>query len=86
VASYRVEVKRKAIKELAKLHHDIGGRILVAIEALTASPRPKHVHKLVGSENSYRLRIGDYRIIYQVDDEIRLIVISRIAHRRAAYR
>jgi mRNA-degrading endonuclease RelE of RelBE toxin-antitoxin system len=69
VASYRVEVKRKAYKELMHVQPDIGREILISIEALGTNPRPRQSHKLAESESSYRLRVRDYRVNYRVDDE-----------------
>ena len=65
---------------------DIGRGILISVEALGTNPRPRQSHKLAESESSYRLRVGDYRVIYQVDDEAKLVTVFRIAHRREAYR
>lgn len=86
MAKYRLEVKEKAVKELAKVRPDIGMRLLQSMETLTSDPRPRQSHKLSGSENSYRLRVGDYRVLYQVDDDTGLVTIFKIGHRREVYR
>ena len=86
MAPYQLEVKRKATRELARVRPDIGRRLLQSIESLASNPRPRQSHKLSESENSYRLRVGDYRVLYQVDDEARLITIFKVGHRREAYR
>ena len=86
MAQYRLEVKRKAIKELAKVHPDAGLKLLTSIESLASAPRPRQSHKLSGSMNSYRLRVGDYRVLYQIDDDSKLITIYKIGHRRDVYR
>jgi len=83
---YRVEVKDRAIKELAKLQADIGRRVLNSLEALAVNPRPMQSRKLVETASSYRLRVGDYRVLYQVDDKGKIITVFRIAHRREVYR
>ena len=86
MATYEIEVKQKAFKELGRIHPVIGRRILTAIETLKENPRPRNTHKLAESENSYRIRVGDYRVIYYIDDQVRLVTVFRIAHRREAYR
>ena len=77
MAKYRLEVKNNAIKELSKIHPTIGMKLLNSIENLAVSPRPRQSHKLTGSMNCYRLRVGDYRILYQIDDKDELIIQSR---------
>ena len=86
MAPYQLEVKKKAVKELARVRPDIGIRLLQSIEHLVSEPRPRQSHKLSGSEDSYRLRVGDYRVLYQVDDEAMLVTIFKIGHRREVYR
>ncbi len=86
MAKYRLEVKEKAVKELARVRSDIGMRLLQSMDSLASDPRPRQSHKLSGSENSYRLRVGDYRVLYQVDDDTRLVTIFRVGHRREVYR
>ncbi len=83
---YRVEVKDHAIKELAKLQPDIGRKILDSIESLASNPRPRQSIKLRESASSYRLRVGDYRVIYQIDDSEKLVMIFKVGHRREVYR
>jgi len=86
VARYQLEVKRRAVKELSRVRPDIGIRLLQYIESLASDPRPRQSRKLSESENSYRLRVGDYRVLYQVDDEARLVTIFKVGHRREIYR
>jgi len=86
VAKYRLEVKERAVKELTRVRPEIGKRLLQSVESLSSDPRPRQSHKLSGSENSYRLRVGDYRVLYQVDDEAMLVTIFKIGHRREVYR
>ncbi|MBI4284997.1 MAG: type II toxin-antitoxin system RelE/ParE family toxin [Chloroflexi bacterium] len=86
MAQYRLEVKRRAVKELSRISPDIGMRLLQSIESLASDPRPRQSHKLSESESSYRLRVGDYRVLYQVDDEARSVIIFRVGHRREVYR
>jgi mRNA interferase RelE/StbE len=60
-------------------------RINAAIDRLSTDPRPEGAVKLAG-RNDFRIRVGDYRIVYAVDDDERLVIIARIAHRREVYR
>ena len=86
MAEYRIEVKRSANRELEDLELRLASRILAAIEPLSSQPRPRQSRKLVGSECSYRLRVGNYRVLYQIDDTKRLIIVVAIGHRREVYR
>jgi mRNA interferase RelE/StbE len=83
---YRIEVKERAIKELTKIQPDIGRRILRSIENLGSNPRPIQSHKLSESDSSYRLKVGDYRVLYQVSDSDKTITIFKVGHRREVYR
>ena len=84
--AYRIEFKPSAGKELSGLPKNIQKRIAAKIDALADNPRPREVEKLEGSEHRYRIRVGDYRIIYEVRDEVLLILVVRIGHRREVYR
>jgi mRNA interferase RelE/StbE len=61
-------------------------RLLLRIEVLAAEPLPRQSVKMTGAEHLYRLRVGDYRIIYGVDHEARLVTVHHIRHRREAHR
>ena len=82
---YTVEIKRSAEKEMdrlpAKSHKNVSNRIL----ALEDNPRPPGSIKLQGGD-AYRLRIGDYRVLYTIDDEAKRVFVYSVAHRREAYR
>ncbi|MFN7940544.1 MAG: type II toxin-antitoxin system RelE/ParE family toxin [Thermoanaerobaculia bacterium] len=87
MAVYRLELRRSAAKELDRIEPLAVRRKLVArIRALGQEPRPPGVEKLAGQERSYRLRQGDYRIVYEVDDPARLVTIAKVGHRREVYR
>jgi mRNA interferase RelE/StbE len=86
VATYRIEVTSKTVKEIARLEQDIGMKILQSVENLALNPRPGNSRKLFGSESSYRIRVRDYRVIYRVDDHMKQVTVYRVAHRREAYR
>ena len=71
---------------MRKLSAENCDRILVRIEALATEPLPTQAVKLKGSEGLYRIRVGDYRVIYEVDAEARSVLIHYVRHRREAYR
>lgn len=83
---YRVVVPRRVVKMIQRLPQPVQQRIRVAIELIAADPRPPKAVALRGFDNVLRIRVGDYRIVYEVDDEIRLIAIVYAGHRRDAYR
>jgi mRNA interferase RelE/StbE len=82
--AYTVEVELKAAKELAKIQKPNRARIFAKIKDLAVEPRPDGVVKLSGL-NAYRLRVGDYRIVYTIEDSIRIVSIIRISHRSNVY-
>lgn len=86
MASYQVELAKSAVKDLRKIDGAAIPRILQAIEDLANEPRPAGSKKLVGSKNSYRIRIGTYRVIYRVKDQMLLIDVIRVRKRSDAYR
>ena len=83
---YRVLLERAAEKDLARLSSDIHDRIIVTIRALATNPRPPGCRKLAGSKHDWRIRVGDYRVLYEIADAIRIVRIYRVRHRREAYR
>ncbi len=87
MASYEVKLSSSARKELASLgtKHD-RGQIVAALQGLASNPRPVGSVKLAGSDRTYRIRIGDYRVIYEVLDAVLLVDVIRIGHRRDVYR
>ncbi len=84
--SYKIEWKRSAIKELKKLPKETISKILAAVENLSSNPLPNRTTKLVGSQQSFRIRIGDYRVVYNIFSKNLSIEIVRIKHRRNIYR
>ncbi len=86
MVSYDVNFARSARKELEKLPADRAFRILDRIEKLAENPRPAGCRKLRNRRDMWRLRIGDYRVVYSIDDRRRIIDISAVRHRRDAYR
>lgn len=85
MASYSVEIKRSAAKELEQLPPKDRTRIVARIRALAGNPRPPGCEKLSGQER-YRVRQGNYRILYEIDDAVVRVIVVRIAHRRDVYR
>lgn len=83
---YAIRFKKSAAKELRGLDLDLQLRISEAIDCLSLEPRPEGVVKLKGSDNFYRIRIGDYRVVYTINDEDRIVRIMRVRHRRDVYR
>lgn len=86
MASYKIEWKNSAYKELQKLPRTIIARVVAAVSELSNDPFPHGVKKLVGSEFSYRIRVGDYRVVYEVFEGRLVIEIVRIRHRKDVYR
>lgn len=84
--SYDVQIEDIALKELQSLPKPFPARVLKKIESLSDNPRPSGVTKLSGFSTLYRVRSGDYRIIYSIDDIAEKVVILRIRHRKDVYR
>ena len=74
-----------AVRAFRRLRGAVCDRIETAIDGLAADPRPRGAAKLAGRDD-FRVRVGDYRIVYAVDDTERLVLVARIAHRREVYR
>jgi mRNA interferase RelE/StbE len=85
MVSYNIEWKHSAARELRKLPREAVLRILQAVEQLATEPYPHGVRKLVGSEHTYRIRVGDYRVVYNVVSSTLIIQIIRVGHRRDIY-
>jgi mRNA interferase RelE/StbE len=83
---YSVFVRPGAIRDLKGLSPENHARVEKAIARLQMNPRPAGAKKLVGYEDEWRVRIGNYRILYRVDDGSHQVTIARVAHRREAYR
>lgn len=83
---YRVVLRRSASRDLVDLPHLVRGRVSRAVGALADDPRPRGARLLAGADRIWRIRVGDYRILYRIDgEEVRVLVI-RILHRSKAYR
>ena len=86
MASYNLEVTKSAQKDIRKLPRTIIRRVNNKIQNLRLVPRPADCEKLSGSKSSYRVRVGDYRIIYTIYDAKIIVSIIRVAHRKDVYR
>jgi mRNA interferase RelE/StbE len=85
VPEYQLALKASAEKELLRLPDPIATRILAKIKGLAEDPRPHGCKKLAGGADEWRIRVGDYRAIYTIDDERKKAVVTRVAHRREVY-
>lgn len=83
---YSIVIARRANRTIHKLPKDSVQRVAAKIDELTDNPRPSGCRKLRVEADRYRIRVGDYRILYSIDDERRNVLIHRIVHRREAYR
>ena len=83
---WRVFIHRKAEKTLKRLHGDILDRTRRAIRLLESDPRPAGYKKMVGFEDLYRIRVGDWRIIYTIEDDKLIILVLQVAVRSGMYR
>jgi mRNA interferase RelE/StbE len=86
VSRYRVEVARRALKAIAQLPRKDQLRVRAAIDLLADNPRPPGCVALAGEPHAYRVRTGDYRIVYEVFDDRLLVQVVRAGHRRDIYR
>ncbi|MEM0951730.1 MAG: type II toxin-antitoxin system RelE/ParE family toxin [Cyanobacteria bacterium P01_H01_bin.74] len=84
--AYQIALTSKALKQLKKLGKSKENLFRPILEALAKNPRPPGATKLKGSENEYRVRVGDYRIVYSVQDAMLLVTVIKVAHRREVYR
>jgi len=83
--NYKIFIQRSAQKELADLQSGFYDKMKNAIRELSAEPRPEGCRKLAG-RNGWRIRVGNYRVIYEIDDSNRTVIILHIGHRRDIYR
>ena len=83
---YEVYIEKAAENDLKRLPTNTFQRIIPHIRALAENPRPSSCRKLSGSKDDWRIRIGDYRVLYEVDEKAKAVRIMRVRHRREAYR
>ena len=83
--SYEIVFARSARKELQALSHTVAERVLDKVELLALNPRPSGCKKLRGHSILWRIRVGEYRVIYSIDDNNRVVDVSVVRHRSEAY-
>lgn len=83
--SYLIEISPAAVRQLRKRDRPAQRRIQAAIELLATEPRPSGATKLVGGDGEWRVRTGDYRIVYEVHDGVLLVLVIAVGHRREIY-
>lgn len=84
--AYRIEFAPAAVRQLRKLDPQARRRIQAAVELLATDPRPSGAKKLVGGEGEWRVRTGDYRVVYEIQDDAHVVLVLAVAHRRDVYR
>ena len=84
--AYTIELSRDAERQLERFPPPLHLRVSAAIDALRTDPRPRGVRKLTGFANRWRIRVGDYRILYEIHDAQLLIIIIEAGHRSSIYR
>jgi len=84
--TYTLKFRPKATRQFRKLPQEIQDRLEPHIEALKQDPRPPGAEKITGSKDTYRLRVGNYRVIYEVYDTYLLVSVILLGHRREIYR
>ena len=83
---YQIEIKASAKKELARLPRSIAEKVVERIKWLADNPRPDGCKKLRGEDSVYRIRVGDYRVVYSIVDQCLIVEVIRIRHRREVYK
>jgi mRNA interferase RelE/StbE len=84
--AYVIRITQHAARSFRKLPRDVQIRLYTAIEPLKDNPRPSGSEKLKGSNDTYRIRVGDYRILYEIRDKELIVFIMEAGHRREVYR
>jgi mRNA interferase RelE/StbE len=85
LSDYSVEIKPSARKELEALPNNALARTVHKIESLAHAPRPAGCKKLKGYKDHWRVRVGEWRVVYIIDDAAKLVSVTRVAHRREVY-
>ena len=84
--AYAVHIAPAAVRGLAKLSEQAKRRVASVIDSLAANPRPPGAKKLAGKENFWRVRVGDYRVIYTIEDRRLVVLVVKVGHRGEVYR
>jgi mRNA interferase RelE/StbE len=83
---YELIIKPSAERSLDRLPRPVRERIVNSMRKLRNEPRPAAALKLQGEDNLYRLRVGSYRVVYEIHDNVLLVLVLRVAHRKDVYR
>jgi mRNA interferase RelE/StbE len=83
---YQVLISKTARKQLQELPKAIANNISQKIDTLSKDPRPEGCKKLQGSQDDYRVRVGDYRIVYRIENKMLIVEVIRIGHRKDVYK
>lgn len=83
---YTIEFKSSVEKDFRKIPRTQQLKIWSSIQSLKSDPRPKNSRKLVGTDSDYRIRVGDYRVIYRIEDDHKIVIIFAVDHRKDIYR
>jgi len=83
---HQILIEKHAEKDLNSLPRDVFNLIVKRIVSLKDNPWPTGVRKIIGSKNDWRIRVGDYRVIYEIDDKSRVVKVFRVKHRKEVYR
>jgi mRNA interferase RelE/StbE len=83
---YEVYIEKTAENDIKRLPTTTFHRIISQIRALAENPKPSGCRKLTGSKNDWRIRIRDYRVLYEIDDRMKVVRVMRVRHRREVYR
>lgn len=83
---YQVKIRSSAERDIKRLDEMWQRRIIKEILLLSSDPRPINSKKLVGTDLGWRLKVGDYRVVYEIDDKNKTVIIYRVKHRKEAYR
>ena len=84
--AYRVVVEDGAARAIRRLGRDAQRQVVAKLERLADNPRPPGSKKLEGTEDLYRVRVGDHRIVYRIEEQVLLVLVVRVAHRSDVYR
>jgi mRNA interferase RelE/StbE len=83
---YQLIIERTAEKDMSRLSDEVHDRVAGAISRLAVNPRPHGAKKLAGKDAGWRIRVGDYRVLYDIAETVRIVRVFRVRHRREAYR
>ena len=86
MASFDLQWRKSTSKDLRRIPRDAVSRIIAEVEKLAEEPLPRGSEKLSGSERTYRIRVGDYRVVYELLRKAKIVEIQRVRHRKDVYR